>query len=89
MRRFDEHNELVRRIVPKGKLLEFEARDGWRPLCEFLGHEVPKEEYPHAWDADDLVKMATMLWWVGVATMVAKVGAPVGLAAVLWYYFRG
>ena len=48
IRRFDEHNAHVRQIVPKHNLLEFRAQDGWKPLCEFLGHDVPAEEYPHA-----------------------------------------
>lgn len=47
--RFREHNEEVRRVV-KGQgrdLLEYWVGDGWGPLAEFLGVDVPEGvEYP-------------------------------------------
>jgi len=36
----------VRQLVPSGQVLVFRASDGWGPLCEFLGVEVPDEPYP-------------------------------------------
>jgi len=30
------------------QLLEFDVRDGWEPLCAFLGHDVPDEPSPWA-----------------------------------------
>ena len=39
-------HEEVRRIVPKDRLLEFQLKDGWRPLCEFLGKDVPDTPFP-------------------------------------------
>ena len=45
-RRYLEHYETVRRMVPTEKLLEFRLADGWAPLCEFLGKEVPDVEFP-------------------------------------------
>ncbi|WPG99941.1 Hypothetical protein R9X50_00276400 [Acrodontium crateriforme] len=29
-----------------GNFLEWQAKDGWSPLCEFLGKDVPIEEFP-------------------------------------------
>ena len=46
-RGFIEHNEHVRETVPKDNLLQFRPGDGWEPLCEFLGKEVPIEPFPH------------------------------------------
>ena len=50
---YREHNELVRRLAPKraGQFLDYEARQGWGPLCEFLGVEVPEIDFPRndAW----------------------------------------
>ena len=31
----------VSQFVPEEKLLVFQAREGWQPLCQFLGREVP------------------------------------------------
>ena len=44
---FERHNEEVRRRVPKDRLLVYEARQGWGPLCEFLGVEEPEVPFPH------------------------------------------
>jgi sulfotransferase family protein len=47
-RKFDEHYEAVRSTVPKEQILEFDAtKDGWDPLCTFLGVDVPDEPFPH------------------------------------------
>ncbi|MDA1073762.1 MAG: sulfotransferase family protein [Proteobacteria bacterium] len=43
---FNRHNENVIKTVPADKLLVFEARDGWVPLCDFLDVDVPAEDYP-------------------------------------------
>jgi len=45
--RYRQTNTRVKEVVPKEKLLEFKHQDGWKPLCEFLGVEIPKTEYPH------------------------------------------
>ena len=44
---FNRHIEEVMAAVPPEKLLVFEARDGWAPLCSFLGVPVPDEPFPH------------------------------------------
>jgi hypothetical protein len=40
------HNRRVREVVPRERLLVFEAAQGWEPLCAFLGCRVPDEPYP-------------------------------------------
>ncbi|MBD2896310.1 hypothetical protein amrb99_52580 [Actinomadura sp. RB99] len=50
IRMFNEHNEAVRREIPAGRLLEFEAAHGWEPLCAFLDVPVPDEPYPRSND---------------------------------------
>jgi hypothetical protein len=45
---YNAHLEEVRRTVPPQKLLEFDVRDGWQPLCDFLGRAVPADTpFPH------------------------------------------
>jgi hypothetical protein len=43
---FVAHNERVRGAIPAGQLLEYQVREGWEPLCEFLGVPVPDTPYP-------------------------------------------
>lgn len=44
---YEYHNEQVRKVVPKEDLLEFNVKQGWGPLCEFLGVEVPDVPFPN------------------------------------------
>lgn len=44
---FQQHEEQVRRTVPRDQLLIFDVKDGWGPLCEFLGHPVPDTPFPY------------------------------------------
>jgi hypothetical protein len=39
---YEGHNEEVVRHVPPERLLVYEAKEGWGPLCEFLGVGVPE-----------------------------------------------
>lgn len=38
---YRNHYRNVRELVPADRLLNFEVKDGWQPLCEFLGKPVP------------------------------------------------
>nr|XP_026694248.1 uncharacterized protein LOC101242769 isoform X1 [Ciona intestinalis] len=44
---YRRHNNYVIQKVPKDRLLLFNLSDGWDPLCEFLGKEIPNKEFPH------------------------------------------
>jgi hypothetical protein len=37
---------VARELASEGRALVFSAGDGWKPLCDFLGVEVPDEPYP-------------------------------------------
>jgi len=44
---FKRHYEEVRAAVPRERLLEFDVRQGWAPLCQFLQVPVPAEPFPY------------------------------------------
>jgi hypothetical protein len=50
---FERHVENVRKTIPPERLLEFEAADGWEPLCAFLGVPVPDEPFPRTNSRDE------------------------------------
>ena len=54
---FREHNSHVRRLVGDEKLLEFEASQGWEPLCRFLGKDVPAMDFPRVNDTENFRKL--------------------------------
>jgi len=35
--KYRQHNERVQAVIPAEKLLVFNVKQGWKPLCEFLG----------------------------------------------------
>ncbi len=43
---YERHNEEVRRTIPAERLLEWSPSDGWEPICERLGVDVPDEPFP-------------------------------------------
>ncbi|HLM85470.1 MAG TPA: sulfotransferase [Solirubrobacteraceae bacterium] len=50
------HSEQVKSVVPPERLLVWEVGDGWGPLCEFLGVDVPETPLPHANDRDTFLE---------------------------------
>lgn len=43
---FNRHNEEVRRVISPERLLVFEVKQGWVPLCQFLNVPVPATPFP-------------------------------------------
>lgn len=43
---FNAHEAAVKAAIPAERLLVHSARDGWEPLCAFLGAPVPDTPYP-------------------------------------------
>ena len=41
------HNDEVRAGVPSERLIEWQAGDGWGPICSALGVAEPSEPFPH------------------------------------------
>ena len=43
---FRNHCDAVKASIPENCLLVYEVKQGWAPLCEFLGKPVPDEPFP-------------------------------------------
>ncbi|MES2622592.1 MAG: sulfotransferase family protein [Bacteroidota bacterium] len=50
---FNKFNNDVIAYVPKEKLLIFEIKQGWEPLCKFLNVPVPAEPFPKVNDTEE------------------------------------
>jgi hypothetical protein len=67
----EEWNQSVIDEVPEERLLVWNAKEGWEPLCEFLGVDVPSEPLPHVNDTETFQKVLIMgpavgainAWW--------------------------
>ena len=54
---FRKHEEMVKKTIPAEKLLVFEAKDGWEPLCKYLGVPVPEGPYPRSNDRQEFFEL--------------------------------
>lgn len=48
---YHRHNDDVVHALGPDNVLVYDVRQGWEPLCAFLGVEVPEEDFPHANDS--------------------------------------
>ena len=52
IRTFEEHNAAVMAAIPPERLLVYEVKQGWEPLCRFLDVPVPADvPFPHVNDS--------------------------------------
>jgi hypothetical protein len=54
---FKKHNESVRAASQGRNFLEWDVKDGWIPLCDFLGVSVPGTPFPRSDDWVEYKKM--------------------------------
>jgi hypothetical protein len=57
MAAFNRHNEEVKRVIAPARLLVFEAKQGWEPLCKFLDVPVPSIPYPRVNSTEEFQSM--------------------------------
>lgn len=85
------HYARIRAVVPRERLLEWHPRDGWEPLCEFLGKDVPEGEFPKVnqgdWVAELHGKMLVYRFVVVVLKGLRAV-SPVVVVGAAWWWFR-
>lgn len=47
---FAAHNDAVKDAIPAHQLLVYQVKEGWAPLCKFLGKPVPADPFPRTND---------------------------------------
>lgn len=83
-KRYRWHNERVKQVIPKDQLLIYNVKEGWKPLCDFLGHEVPDQPFPHinpgggvvrerAWKCVRKTALKLFVWSLFVVVLAALV----------------
>jgi hypothetical protein len=68
---FESHNDEVRRRISPERLLVYEVKEGWGPLCEFLGVEVPDKPFPRLNDTADMLRRVRTVRAISVAVPAA------------------
>ncbi|KAJ3125306.1 hypothetical protein HK098_000370 [Nowakowskiella sp. JEL0407] len=75
-------NDEVVKYVPSDKLLLFNVKEGWGPLCKFLGKPIPDKPFPRVNDRAEFQKHIKGMQNVGVG-FLAIVGGVVGVVCGL------
>lgn len=70
---YARHNQFVRDSVPAGQLLDFQLKDGWVPLCEFLGKDVPDVPFPRLNILEDYQAKASQDKWAEIVRATKRV----------------
>jgi len=64
---FNRHNDHVKATVPADRLLVFDVKQGWEPLCKFLNVPVPDKPFPHLNDTqafkDRVIEFRKLASW--------------------------
>jgi hypothetical protein len=73
--------------------LEFKLKDGWKPLCEFLGKEVPNEPFPHVNEGKWLTRfhfyyVVPRSLWLLLKRWIWNLSPLWILAGAMWWYTR-
>jgi hypothetical protein len=86
---FNRLNEDVKERVPAERLLVYDVKEGWEPLCEFLGVEVPEgKPFPHLNDTEAFRAMVRQRERMGmVLTFAVLIGGASLAALALLYLF--
>jgi len=59
---FTQHIEEVKRVVPPERLLVYQVKEGWEPLCRFLGVPIPQNKpFPRLNDRAAFEQMSKQL----------------------------
>jgi len=54
---FNRHNAEVKNTISKDRLLVYEVKDGWEPLCKFLGVPAPATAFPRVNSREEMAAM--------------------------------
>jgi len=71
---YELHNKRMMEIVPKEKMLVFNVKEGWEPLCTFLGVQVPKVPFPRVNDTKDMRRKFFIMRSVAATAWVLELG---------------
>ena len=93
---FDTHYAKVKHLAPMDRYLEYNIKEGWGPLCQFLEMDVPKNEsgkvkpFPHVNDKESFNRLFHPLARIqmmipGVAKLLALLILVCGLSRVLYF----
>ena len=81
------HNARMKALVPKERLLVYDVKEGWEPLCTLLNVPVPDVPFPRVNDAMQMQRIYLYLHIYGAAIWLL-IGGLVGTSLLLLLRWR-
>lgn len=78
---YRRHVKEVTSTIPPLQLLTFDVKEGWEPLCRFLGKPVPDVPFPHVNDRESFQTALSMVLFITWTWPMLFLGP---LALLLW-----
>lgn len=85
VRGYEVHSQNVREAIPADRLLEFHVKDGWEPLCNFLGVPIPDVPFPYI---NDRVRIVAVIIAFKVFTSVWPLALILPILCFTWLVSR-
>jgi hypothetical protein len=80
---FHRHRQEVCAEIPEDRLLIFDVKEGWEPLCQFLGCPIPDAPFPRSNSRRSIRSAVWAIRGVKWLTMAALILTGVGLLALV------
>lgn len=80
---YELYNQSVREAARarEREILEFKAADGWKPLCDYLGTDIPTTPFPRVNEKKTFAIIKIIFIAKGLGSWMALVG-------VVWFAWR-
>ncbi|OHE99837.1 hypothetical protein CORC01_04738 [Colletotrichum orchidophilum] len=82
---WDQHQAWLRRVVPAERLVFYNVKDGWGPLCEALGKPVPDVPFPRINDGDAIDAFAKEQILKGLTRWAVLLGSLAAVGGGWWW----
>ena len=81
---YRKHIEEIKRIVPKDKLLIFDVREGYQPLCKFLGVPTREESLPRL---NEMTRISRFIMAFDLFSWGLIIAVPILITVPVIYFF--
>ena len=81
---FLKWNESVIKYVPQDRLLVYQVKEGWKPLCDFLGFQEPKISFPHKNKTKNMGHISRFISFLSLSTIIGIIIA-IGLFTLFYF----
>lgn len=81
------HEDMLRECVPAERLVWYDCRDGWEPLCRALNVPIPQQPFPHNNKPDEAARVFRSVMILGLSLWAGVLGVFSAGGYLMWKRF--